>query len=169
MQGGTRRRAMAGGEGASLTGGERAETDPDAGKTGRGVPERSHTFPQSHRIRTRAEFSAVFDARVRESRGPVMIWAAPNNLPHPRLGLSMGRKVGNAVRRNRIKRMLREAFRTLQHELPAGYDLVVTVRPHDPLPLEDYRKIVGELMRKLEAVWRRRIDAAASTAPPSPS
>lgn len=118
--------------------------------------ERKHAFPKSHRLRTREEFAAVYEAKVRESRGPLMIYARPNGLGHPRMGLSTSRKVGNAVRRNRIRRLLREAFRHLQHDLPAGYDLLVVVRPHEPLILAEYQRLLMGIVLKLHAVWERR-------------
>lgn len=120
------------------------------------VSQRRYTFPASHRIRTRTEFARVFDARVREARGPLMMYALPNDLDHPRLGISLSRRVGTAVRRNRIKRLLRESFRLHQHDLPRGYDLVVTVRPHAPMRLDDYRKLMGALMLKLHRAWEKR-------------
>jgi ribonuclease P protein component len=56
--------------------------------------------------------------------------ARPNGLGHPRLGLAVGvRSAGSAVNRNRIKRVVREAFRHIHQELPA-VDLVVNARPH---------------------------------------
>lgn len=119
-----------------------------------------HTFPKTRRLRTREEFSAVYDAKVRESRGPLMIYARPNGLGHPRLGLSTSRKVGTAVRRNRIRRLLREAFRHLQHDLPAGYDLLIVVRPHEPLLLADYQRLLSALVLKLHATWQRKIGPA---------
>ena len=75
---------------------------------------RSYSMPKSHRLGGQNAFAHVYDARTRESRGPVTVYAVPNDLPHPRLGLSVSRKVGTAVRRNRIKRRLREAFRVHQ-------------------------------------------------------
>lgn len=56
------------------------------------------------------------------------MWAVANELPHPRLGLMVGRQHGNAPARNLLKRRLREAFRLSQHELPSGYDFLVRVR-----------------------------------------
>ena len=55
--------------------------------------------------------------------------ARPNGLGHARLGLAVGvRAAGNAVNRNRVKRVVREAFRHIRQELPA-VDLVVNARP----------------------------------------
>ena len=55
--------------------------------------------------------------------------ARPNGLGHARLGLAVGvRAAGNAVRRNRVKRIVRESFRANQQELPS-VDLVVNARP----------------------------------------
>ena len=116
-----------------------------------------HTFPKSRRLRTREEFSAVYDAKVRESRGPLVIYAMPNGLGFPRLGLSTSRKVGTAARRNRIRRLLREAFRHLQHDLPAGYDLLIILRPHEPLMLADYQRLLSALVLKLHAAWQRKV------------
>src|SRR5438093_570813 len=92
--------------------------------------ERTYTFARSRRLELPRDFSAAMTARVRESRGPIVVYARPNGLPHPRLGLSVSRRVGIAARRNLIKRRLCEAFRIHQHDLPLGYDFVIVVRPH---------------------------------------
>ena len=120
-----------------------------------------HTLLKTRHLRSPAEFAAVYDARVRESRGPLMAYAKPNALGYPRLGMSVSRKLGTAVRRNRIRRLLREAFRLLQHDLPAGYDFVVVVRPHEPAMLADYQRLVSGLFVRLHQTWSRR-------PPPSP-
>lgn len=125
---------------------------------------RAYVFRKSQRIRGRAEFTRVFEARVRASRGPLGMYALPNGLPQARLGISMSRAVGNAVRRNRIKRLLRESFRLDQHELPTGYDLVITVRPHQPMALAEYRKLLMDLAIKLHQVWEKRPPAQADCA-----
>jgi ribonuclease P protein component len=120
------------------------------------VPERSYTFPRKHRLSKREEYRRVFDARVREARGALVVYALPNGLSHPRFGISLSRAVGNAVRRNRIKRLLRESFRLHQYDLPVGYDFVVTVRPHEPMILAEYQKLVTGLMLKLHTAWAKR-------------
>ena len=98
----------------------------------------------------------MYEAKVRESRGPLMFYARPNGLSHPRMGLSTSRKVGTAARRNRIRRLLRESFRHLQHEFPAGYDMLIVVRPHEPLLLAEYQKLMLGAIVKLHSVWERR-------------
>src|SRR5439155_22606439 len=110
------------------------------------MPQRSQTYPKSHRLGGKLQFAAVFDAKVKESRGPLAVYSLPNELGHPRLGISISRRVGTAVRRNRIKRLLREAFRIHQHDLPRGYDLVFVVRPHAPMILAEYLKLMTALM-----------------------
>jgi ribonuclease P protein component len=112
---------------------DRCDTEPERaillGTSG--MTEKRATFPKTHRLSGKDSFSAVYDARVREARGPLTVYAKPNALPHARLGLSISRRVGTAPRRNRIKRLLRESFRFLQHDIPRGYDLIVVARPPD--------------------------------------
>ncbi len=117
---------------------------------------KTYTFPASHRLHSRAQVSAVFAAKVSKLRGPLVMYAIPNNLPHPRLALVISRRAGTAVVRNRIKRRLREAFRLHQHDLPAGYDMVIVVRPHEPMALTKYESLLSELKRKLHDTWQCR-------------
>jgi len=126
-----------------------------------------HAFPKSLHLRAKADFDAVFDARTREVRGPLAVHARPNGLPHPRIGFSVSRKVGIAVRRNLIRRRLREAFRLMQHDFPVGYDLVIVVRPHVPLMLAEYQKLLSGAMVKLHSVWQKRGTAVRRPDPTS--
>jgi len=96
-------------------------------------------FPARMRVRLDRDFRRAYALRLRRDLGFASLLAAPNGLAHARLGISIGRRVGTAVRRNRIKRLLREAFRLEQRAMPAGVDLIVQVRPHEPRPLADYR------------------------------
>lgn len=109
------------------------------------MPQR-RTLPRSHRLSGRIAFRRVFDNGMRANRGPLAAYFLANDLPHPRLGLTVPRQVGSAARRNRIKRLLREAFRHLQHDFPAPCDLVLVVRPHEPLPLPEYQRILSALV-----------------------
>lgn len=119
------------------------------------APER-RTFRRRHRLTHRREFQAVYSAKARASVGPITIYSAPNNLGHPRLGLSVGRRVGSAVARSRVKRLIREAFRLLRPELPGAYDLVVSVRSAEGLTLDQCIRTIHECARKTHDVWQRR-------------
>ncbi len=146
-------------------------TDPQQ-NVANGQPAPRALFRRRHRLSHNREFQAVYGAKVRKARGPIAVFGLPNGLGHSRLGLSVGRDVGGAVVRNRIKRLLREAFRLEQaaaetaagssaedaeaRGIPPGYDLVVTVRPHPPQRLATYRKTLAELAREIDREWARR-------------
>ncbi len=89
-------------------------------------------LPPQVRIRSSADFRRTYDTRASAASRQLIIYARLNHLPFSRMGLSVGRKHGGAVRRNRIKRLLREAFRLTRHQLPVGYDFVVIPRNFGP-------------------------------------
>jgi ribonuclease P protein component len=99
----------------------------------------------------------VYGAKVSRAAGPLVVHAAPNVLGFCRLGLSVGKRAGGAVQRNAFKRRIREAFRLVQHELPAGegegLDLVVSVRAHEPREAGEYQKALLELVGKVAGDW----------------
>ena len=92
------------------------------------MPVRPHGFPPALRVRRKADFDAGFKEGAACSDALLVVHARPNGLPHPRLGLAVGKAVGNSVVRNRVKRLLRESFRLHREALPPGYDLVVVPR-----------------------------------------
>jgi len=123
---------------------------------------RRYTFGRRLRLAHAREFAAVYNARCRKALGPLVVHGRPNALDHPRLGLSVSRKVGTAVARNRIKRLLREAFRQLQHDFPRGYDLVIVVRPHEALNLAAYQNLLHKAVRQIHQEWDQRDTSTAS-------
>jgi ribonuclease P protein component len=93
-------------------------------------PQPNGRFPQSRRIRKRREYVAVQAGarRVVTAHFVILLQAQSEPGGAPRLGITASRKVGNAVIRNRAKRLVREAFRATQSLWPFGMDLVIIVR-----------------------------------------
>ncbi len=88
----------------------------------------SHRFTRPMRLRRSSEFQSVFQARQSVADGTLIVYARKNSLDTSRLGLSVSRKIGNAVVRNRWKRLIRESFRQSRSQLPVGFDYVVIPR-----------------------------------------
>ena len=112
------------------------------------------TFPAALRLRKTSDFDRVFGRRRSAADGLLIVYGCENGLPHPRLGLVVSRKVGGAVRRNRWKRLIREAFRLAQRELPAGLDLVVIPRggrrPDRDAISASLRQLAGRIAARIE-------------------
>ncbi len=89
---------------------------------------RPNGFPPALRILKGPEFDRAFRAGARAGDDLIVVNAIPNGLRRTRLGLAVGKGVGGSVVRNRVKRLLREAFRLRRAELPAAHDLVVVAR-----------------------------------------
>jgi ribonuclease P protein component len=102
------------------------------------------------RLTGKLSFERVYESPVKQTRGPLKVFAAANGLSHARMGLSVSRRVGTAPRRNRIKRLLREAFRRMPRDSSLGYDLVIVVRPHEPLQLAAYQKLLAVLVTAMQ-------------------
>lgn len=104
----------------------------------------THGFRARHRLGLDADYKAAFANRLSKSRGPLIVFLNPNGLAEHRLGLSIGRRVGGAVVRVRLKRMIRESFRLDRpvYQMLAddrAFDIVVSARAHNPLSLNEYR------------------------------
>ena len=119
-------------------------------------PPRRYRFTRRQRLSGRRRFETVYAGRVRKTVGPLAVCAIPNGLGYCRLGLSVPRAVGPAVRRNRIKRRLREAFRLSQHDWPGTYDMVIVVRPHEPATPAEYQRLLLSAMRSIHPRWQAK-------------
>lgn len=92
----------------------------------------SQAFARSGRLRRRADFIAVQEQGRRVSGRFYLLLARRQDPPgqkEPRFGITVSRKVGGAVERNRVKRWVRESYRRLRSLAPAATDLVVIARP----------------------------------------
>lgn len=85
------------------------------------------SFPKSKRLVSNRQFKAVLDCKLAVSDKLLLLYIAENDCGYRRLGVSVGKSCGNAVVRNRLKRLLREAFRQSQDQIPAGFDYVLMI------------------------------------------
>ena len=102
-------------------------------------------FPKSARLLKSTDFDRVMKRRNSKADGLIILYAARNECGSTRLGLIVSRKCGNAVVRNRWKRSLREAFRLVLPDLPAGFNLVA-------LPRRNAAPHVGRLQQSLKTL-----------------
>ena len=94
-----------------------------------GKPKEKMTLGKTMRLVSNEQFKAVLDRRRRFSDGLLTVYIAENDCGHPRLGVSVSKSCGCAVVRNRLKRLIREAFRQNQHRLPQRYDYLLMMAP----------------------------------------
>ena len=91
-------------------------------------PPRDERFPKDVRLLTRREFLEVQDKGQKLPSECLLGLARPNGRPYSRVGLTISSKVGNAVVRARLRRLLRELFRKRRGQWPPGLDVVLVVR-----------------------------------------
>lgn len=131
-------------------------------------PSSGAAFPKSRRLRRSIEFKSAQSRGRRISTEWFVFVVAPRDDREPaRLGVTASRKVGNSVRRSRLKRLVREVFRLHPDWFPRGLDLVVICKKDDPtlclqLVEADFRKA----RRRVQEVGRG--PAAASARPAGP-
>ena len=89
---------------------------------------RTGTFAKTDRLRKRREFLSVYEARRSYFFRLFVVYVRENGLGRHRLGLTVSKKVGGSVVRNRVKRVLREAFRRQRALIPGNFDIVVNAK-----------------------------------------
>jgi ribonuclease P protein component len=129
---------------------------------------KASTQTGSRRLSRSAEFERVYRHGRSTANRHLVLYTFPNaSASRARLGLSVSRKVGGAVERNRVKRLLREAFARVEQELDPAQDIVVVARPEirelaERDGLEGVSATLGELVER--ARLRQRGDSPAAEA-----
>ncbi|AEF86763.1 ribonuclease P protein component [Treponema primitia ZAS-2] len=104
-------------------------------------------FRRIERLKRREEIGAVFNHRKGVSCQGAKLFRLENGLPYNRIAFTFARKYGNAVERNRSRRVSREAYRYIRNRLIGGFDLVLLVYPG-----KDFLK---DRSRQMEALFSR--------------
>ena len=145
----------------------------DAGVVMSGICSATHSFPASARVRAKAEFTRVFESGKRRADPMLALHWLPDAAP-ARLGLAVSRKVDpHAVGRNRIKRVLRDAFRRIRPHLPGGAYVVVARGAAGRADNPALRRTFVGLLERIDALPRSapvgtmRPACAAALPPPS--
>jgi ribonuclease P protein component len=109
-----------------------------------GAQPAGNAYPGYVRLRNRSEFLRLHGPVQKfPAKGILVVWL-DNNLSHARLGVTVSKKVGCAVIRNRVKRFIRETFRTNRHQLPS-VDLNVIARSESATM--DFHTLQQELLK----------------------
>ena len=106
-------------------------------------------FAKCEHLLAKKDFDATYALRRSARDGRLVLYARPNALKHSRLGMSVAKRYGNSVRRNRFRRLIREAFRLHKEELPKGCDFIVIPGRGLDVSLDDIAQSLLTLAKKL--------------------
>jgi ribonuclease P protein component len=125
-----------------------------------------HGFARAMRLSRERDVQRVLRQGSRARAAHLVVAVVPNGLGHTRLGISIGKRIErSAVKRNRLRRIVREAFRLSYAELPSGLDvLVLGAEPRVKLELAATRAELVMLVRKAERRWREKEAARVASA-----
>ena len=110
---------------------------------------RLFSFTKEERILKRTDFNNLKIRGKKHHTKNFTIIIKPNGRDTTRLGITVSKRIGKSVTRNRIKRLIREFFRLHKHKIPKGYDvLIVATKKNDTLNLASVEEQVGDLLVK---------------------
>ena len=109
---------------------------------------RNH-LPPELRLKSSQDFARIFEQNHRVSDRHLLIFGGSNDLEWSRFGLSVSKKHGNAIQRNRKKRLLREAYRNSREKIPTGFDWILIPRVGPEPTFNDYRRSLVKLTNRL--------------------
>ncbi|MDY0409935.1 ribonuclease P protein component [Virgibacillus soli] len=112
---------------------------------------------KEYRVKDNKDFQTIFKhGKSFANRQLVLYYLHKPNQEHFRIGLSVGKKLGNAVLRNQIKRYLRQAFHELEKDVKQEYDFIVIARtPTREMGLRDFKKSLSHLLSKERLLHKR--------------
>ncbi|WP_270183031.1 ribonuclease P protein component [Alkalihalobacillus sp. CinArs1] len=104
----------------------------------------------NYRIKKNSEFQSVFKKGNSTANRQFVVYVMKrNDQPHFRLGLSVSKRIGNAVTRNRVKRLIRESFHQLSDQIDVPYDFVVIARkPASEMNLEEVKSSLIHVLKR---------------------
>ncbi|WP_147802525.1 ribonuclease P protein component [Alkalicoccus halolimnae] len=104
---------------------------------------------KQHRLKKNEEFQHVFQRGSSAANRQFVVYQLPRQeQTHIRIGLSVSKKLGNAVQRNRIKRLMKEVLRDLTEDLKQEYDVVIIARkPAASMELEEVTKSLRHVLK----------------------
>jgi ribonuclease P protein component len=114
-------------------------------------------LPRACRLVHRAEYDAVYSEGRRRTSREFTVFLRPNGLEITRFGWSIKKALGNAVRRNRIRRRLREILRLHRREIAQGWDIVI--HPRSSVRTAPFLRLTEELLKLLPAADQTRAHA----------
>ena len=115
--------------------------------------EKTEEFPHHVRIVRSSEYRALYKAGKKIHSERFVLFCRANNLGHLRLGITVSRKVGGAVVRNRIKRILKEIFRRSLVQNPTQFDIVINAK--SGCAGVNYAELQNELLAAMGKILKR--------------
>lgn len=124
----------------------------DAKKAASGSRSSRLGYPRAARLLRQAEFEAVYRRGRRRSSQSFVVFCLPNGRESSRFGASVKRALGSAVRRNRIRRRVREMVRLARPEIAIGWDIVI--HPRERVATAPFAALRAELVKLIAEATR---------------